>query len=277
MPALRLSALIFAALLLATLGCNLQRSVLNAFPQQEAAATQTVALLLAGDITSLKERMDLALKGPDIDKRLAKMEALFPEGDPLSIKVIGIQSLRTSSSLQTDVVLEYEFATGWMLAQVGLNQTDSTILISAFNVEAESDSVEHVNEFTLHNRSVGQFIFLAAAVADLAFVLYVFVRCARTRMRRKWIWLCASAVGLGAMSLNWSTAGIAWRIFWIQIPPTSAAHDLYNPWVFGISFPLGAMACFAHLRGLAQNTSESQPGAASDSTQGPGTQTSDAS
>src|SRR5262245_10756751 len=87
-------AALLAVLCLGVLtGCNQADLMKKMTPQEdEAFARKYVDLLRQGRFDQLEQDMDPSIKGPTIRDTLVTMAAIFPAGEPASVKVVGVRT-----------------------------------------------------------------------------------------------------------------------------------------------------------------------------------------
>src|SRR5271154_520379 len=80
-------------------GCNQSKdSLMKKFtpPEDEAIATNYIALLRQNQFEPIEKDLDPSLKSVITEDTLVKMAAAIPAQDPISVKVIGAQQVRNS-------------------------------------------------------------------------------------------------------------------------------------------------------------------------------------
>ena len=85
-------------------------------------------------------------------------------------------------------------------------------------------------------------LLLILVVGVPVFTLWVLVLCIRTKMRRKILWSILILLGATTLTLNWTTGEMDFQLFSLHLP--SARYykaGIYAPWIFSVSFPLGAV------------------------------------
>jgi hypothetical protein len=230
-------------------GCD-EAAMMKKFtpPADEALAREYAQALQQEKFDRIEHDLDPSLKTSLSAGTFSKMAALFPADDPQSSKVVGAHTNRTGDRTTSDITLEYEFPNKWLLLNVVTQKKADVSTLMGMRVTPIPNSLENLNRFTLAGRSPLQYFTLLCAVASLAFTLYVFGLCIRTKgFKRKWLWLIAVLVGVGYFGVNWNTGQWTFQILAFQIPCFSMKHDLYGPWIVGAYFPLGAIG-FLHRR-----------------------------
>ena len=225
------------------IGCD-QATLMRKFtpPEDATVARDYVDLLIQGKFEQIENGLDPSIVDSGIRGTLAKMSAMFPTERAKSIKVVGANIFHGAEYSETNITLEYEFPSKWLLASVVIRKKGVSPTITGLHVEPLSDSLEHINSFTLKDKSVLQYLVLLMAIVLPLFTIYVLVLCVRTRpLKRKWLWIIFVLVGLVQFSVNWTTG--EWHVtpLAFRIPCGFAGHPLYGPWTVAAYLPLGAI------------------------------------
>ncbi|MFN2977266.1 hypothetical protein [Terriglobus aquaticus] len=235
-----LAALTFA-------GCNSTATERSA---DESESAKLIGLLRSGDFQAIEQQMDASLRDGATEPTLAKMQALFPEGPPTSRKTIGYHSLRSGSQLNSEVITEYGFNdTTWVVTNVRIRKENAPVVVG-FHATGLTRSLEETNRFTFAGKPFWNDCMAVLTLACGGLVLYAFVLCIRTPLRKKWRWLLFTLLGVCQLSFNWQTSQFGFRLFWIAIPPANASRVDYAPWYLFAGVPLGALIFLAKRRDL---------------------------
>lgn len=210
--------------------------------EDESFARKYVDLLRQQSFEQVEKDLDPSLAGPDIREKLAAMTAMFPAGEPKSVKVVAVAFRRGAESRTDTLGLEYEFPEKWLLVDISIQRAGGASTIIGFHVTPIADSLENVNRFSLAGKSALQYAVLLIAVAVPIFCLYVLFLCLRTKTeRRKWLWVVFILLGVGKLAVNWTTGEWTFTPLAVSLLGTSVtANPAYGPWVVAIAFPLGA-------------------------------------
>jgi hypothetical protein len=100
------------------------------------------------------------------------------------------------------------------------------------------------NAFTLAGKPLRQYGFLALAAAPPLIVVIALISLARSlRVRRKALWMVGMIIGVGALTMNWTTGAVGLRALfvdplglWVLHADTPAA-----PWMITVSLPVVAL------------------------------------
>jgi hypothetical protein len=254
----RFMASVAACLLLVS--CD-QATLMKKFtpPADEAIARGYAQQLQQGKFDQIEHDLDPNLANASTPETFSKMAAFFPADTADSVKVVGAHTFNSQELSTSDITLEYQFPTKWLLVNVVTQKKGDVSTLVGLHVTPIPDSLENLNRFTLVGKSALQYLTLICAVASLLFTLYVFSICIRSRdMKPKWLWSIAVLIGVGYFGVNWGTGQWTFQVFAIQIPCFSMKHDLYGPWIVAAYVPLGAIA-FLHRRWKKKITGESIP------------------
>jgi len=186
--------------------------------------------------------MDPSLNGPGLHDALTQAANLIPRQEPISVKLVGVSTNRTSNLYQTDLTYEYQFSDKWLLINVATQKSENTFTIIGLGVTPIADSVEHSNRFSLSQKTPLQYGILAWGTITVLFILYCLILCSRAKnLNKKWLWILFILFGFGGLSVNWATGKIGFSLLSIQLFGFSAFAAPYGPWILTVSLPVGAL------------------------------------
>jgi hypothetical protein len=129
-----------------------------------------------------------------------------------------------------------------MLINVALQKKAGVTTIWGFHVVQTPDSLENLNRFTFTGKSFFQYVIFALAILIPIFILYVLVLCIQTKIaKRKWLWIIFILLGIGRVTMDWSTGRWKLDLLNIQLFGAGAIAPLYSPWLITVSIPVGAI------------------------------------
>lgn len=264
LPFLHLLCCLF---LIAMAGCSKQGLIEKMMsPEDDATAKKYIALMRDDKFEEIAQDIDPALKASFTHDAFEKMRALIPMEEPVSVKPVGLQKNTHPTYTHCNITYEYEFPEKWMLINVATHQEGDTLTIVGIGVQPIRDAVENINRFTLSGKSPLHYLMLALTCAVPLFTLYALIVCIRTKnLKRKWLWVIFIILGLGRLSLNWTSGQWSTRpgivrtangnstlsLFDVELFGASANADLYGPWVLSVSLPLGAILFLLKRRRMA--------------------------
>jgi hypothetical protein len=249
----RFAAISIAAVATLVAGCSFQDMTDNLIPKQESEFARDYLLRLqARDFEHIKKHIDPSVEAEVTDEKLLEVAEYFPSGDLLSAELIGSQVNVVDGNWRGNFSFEYQFAGGWALANVVLKKSDENLSVIGFNVYRTEASQKELNKFNLGGKSALQYLVLASAVLAPLFVLVTTYFCIRTPIpKRKWLWVIFVLMGIGSISINWSTGQFDFQplsIKWFAASAMTAGP--YAPWVISASIPLGAIIFWYKRKGF---------------------------
>jgi hypothetical protein len=229
-----------------TTGCNLQSILDRIAPETTQEAKTNFDYLRHHQYDKIEASLDpsITINRAGLEDSLARMAALIPAEEPVSVKEVGAyRNCETRKGCSTQVTLEYQFPSQWVLVQLVTHSQDGHSSITSFYVRQEAASLEEINRFRLIGEHPLQYVILAAAIGSLALMVYALVLCVRTpKLRSKWLWILLILVGVGQVIVNWTTGEVDYHIVYLNIPPGWISRQLYGPWTVFACVPLGALA-----------------------------------
>jgi hypothetical protein len=186
------------------------------------------------------------------------MASLVPSGEPTTQTLVGAQTNITPDSKFTNTTMEYNYSGKWLLINVATSEKGSKKTIVGFNVVPETQSLADQNRFRLGKKSVAHYSVLAAALGAVSVTLISLIACIRTKLRtRKWPWVLFILIGIGNLSINWTTGQITVMPVVFLLFSAAAAAPLYGPWTVSVGIPIGAILFLYRRKTLAQRVAGS--------------------
>lgn len=238
---------VLATLCFALGACSQQSLIEKLEPKVgSAAAKSIIEQLRRGDMAPIESQLDPRYRTPEVTAKLHEVAAVFPAGQPVSVKTVGFYEntglVRGAPSSTLNLTYEYQFHDAWVVANVVLAKKGSAWTIVGLHAERMAESLETRNAFTLKGKDAAHWLMLLWVTADAALCLYAFVLCLRTRMaRHKWLWALFTLVGVTTLRFDWSSGHFAFQSLSVQLLGASAVAQPYGPWILGASIPLGAI------------------------------------
>ena len=226
-------------------------------PEDDQLARRFIGDLAAGRTDAAIQVLVPQLRQPEAAAGLQQVRDALAEQPIENIELVGAYlqgAAKLSGNTERTVRLTYEIkqAGRWLAALVIITSVDGgpRQIITA-RVNPLPDSFENMGRFSLAGKPGGHYAFLAAVVAVPVFSLWALVRCLRSRIRRKWLWVLFIALGVARFELNWNTGDLAIRPLYLQLLGAGAMRDgAYGAWVLAVSVPLGAAIFLARRQRL---------------------------
>lgn len=216
--------------------------------------TDAVARAVYSDLRThspaLKAKLAPELMTPTTDAEIAKVEAYIPSGEPSLGKAVGWNYASMVGQGKTAALNhEYDYPGKVVLAQVSLKRPEGakTWTVTGFHVQAATTQELKALEFSLIGKSPVHYAFLAAMVASLGLMLAAVVKVIRTQgLKRKWLWVIASAFCVLGLQINWFDGALTWKLnFGLINAGVLNGSSRFDPWILFFSLPLGAILILA--------------------------------
>jgi hypothetical protein len=230
------------------LGCSL-----GVPKDEERFALELIGLVRHGRTDEALARMEPSLRTPAARSSLKEIERNLPQGEPIRVDTVGagVFTNMTTGERTANLTFQFQYASTWFLANVVVRTAGSERSARGFHVRPLPDSLQRLNAFTLRRKSFRHFALAALTIAAFATSLAGVVACARSRIRRKPLWLLFSALGLGQVMIDWTTGATATRPLSVQFLSVGFQRaNEYAPWILSISVPAGAILFFSLRRKL---------------------------
>lgn len=215
-------------------------------PEDDKLARQFMDALQRGKTLEAELLLAPNLMSANVDSSIQTLSALFQARTVKNIEEVGVNS-NTFKSGTTDrktVTLSYqvELSSGWLIGSIVIVDEGHGGLITGARFNPSPVSLQELNRFTFHGKSASHYWFLTLAILIPIFSLWVLVLCARSKIRKKWLWMIFILFGIVTFRLNWTTGELSWQLINIQLLGTSVVKfGIYAPWIFAISLPIGAV------------------------------------
>jgi hypothetical protein len=203
--------------------------------------TYYIDLLRDQNFYPIERDMDPSLKGDNLPTTLKEMSRLIPKGKPLSVKIVGVNAWGTPGASEKNITLEYEYPGKWLLANVATRTTKSHFTIIGFRILPLPDSLENINRFTLAGKTPIHYAVFGFVILVPLFIVFSLVQCARTKMKRKWLWMIFIGLGVCKFSIDWTSGQWLFLPLSVELLGAGATAPFYGPWTLSVSLPLGAL------------------------------------
>ena len=182
---------------------------------------------------------------PELRKNAEQLVGIFQHGSVKSIEVIGAYTqLGMGAQAGRTVQLSYqlELSTGWFAGMVVIADANGAPALHNIRFNSIPGSLEKLNALTFTGKSAVHFLMFALLVSIPIFCITVVVVCARSPIRRKWLWIIFILLGFVSFEFNWTSGEIGWQLINFRLLGASAFKaGPYAPWMIGIAIPVGAI------------------------------------
>jgi len=225
-------------------GCSRTPSPEKIVPKEDVDFAQRfLSYLAARDFAALEQSMDPKLDRKQLRTRLEQLARNFPPDSPRSVKLVGALRRQSGTTAVTNVTLEYEYPSSWLVAEVVFQRTPAGVIVQGMHVQPMRESLASLNRFTFAGKGVWHYIFFAVVVlvpTVMGYALFLVLRTPQLPLR--WLWAFFVLVGVGQASLNWTTNRINLGAMSLQLLGSGYVRaSPVSPIVLTTSLPLGAI------------------------------------
>jgi hypothetical protein len=229
------------ACLLALVGC----AGAGLTASQDAELRGVFTQVRLGRIAEAEARFDPRFSRPQLAQTLTGLASVVPKSPPTSVRLLASSHIETHLGQAYLATYEYGYPDRYLIVRTGIFRPPvGQPVVNTFYIDVTPMNAVRANAFTLTGKSPRQYGFLAlAALSPLIVVIALISLAASLRVRGKVFWMAGMVIGLGALTMNWTTGAIGVRpLFldpfglWILHADTPAA-----PWLITASLPLVAL------------------------------------
>lgn len=216
--------------------------------EKKAIARGYVQKLKDGQIDELAAELQPAVKIEleELRQKLEEIRGYIPAGEFRGIEVVGYHVNYINGETTYQIAEQYDYGDKWLVTTVTWKALpDNSTQLWGLHVNLLNQPLQEINALTLRGKTLRHYLIGSLALLIPTFTLTTLIVCIRTKpLRRKWLWMLFILMGLGSLSLNWTTGQMGFNPLSVSIlGATVMAHGLYAPWIITISLPLGAI-CF---------------------------------
>jgi hypothetical protein len=218
----------------------------------QKASVQAVENLRRQQFEPLEQEATAGSRRQDLPTILSKMAAVFPKGELKLIRSVGYDVVANGAGDTSYFAsFEYQFPERWVLVRLEWQRVDGNLRLNGLNLQLLDASLEKTNAFTFNGKGLVNYMIVCFAVLAPIFTLYVLYLCLRTpQLKWKWLWALFILVGVGSLSLNWTTGDSRLTMLTFKILSVSWIRTGYGPWVISVGLPLGALVFLGWLARL---------------------------
>ena len=223
-------------------------------PKEEAAiAKQLLSRLAAKDYATIEKQLDPKVQESSTRSTLEKMAAMFPAEQPKGIITVGSNTSTVNGVTTYSLTFEHEYTGAWLLSNVVFQRRGDQIAILGMQVNPMKQSLKELNRFTFEGKSVSHYIVFALVIVVPVFIVYALALCFKTPIaKRKWLWLLFVSLGFVRLSFNWTDGSYGIQpIAFSLLGAGFFTSGVFAPYIFNVSFPIGAIVFFFKRRSLA--------------------------
>lgn len=239
--------LLFFLSVLLLAGCD-QKELLQKFVPKEddVLARHFIEVVRTGDYSTTEQMLVPSMRDDKAQAGMRDLNQILDHGVPVSVEVIGCQ-LNTNTTVQgtmrtTNLSYQIQFPDAWAVGYVIIaHQGEEKGILGAY-FKPISESLEVTNRFDIAGKSVVHHLVLVICFAIPLLILFALIRCIRSRIRRKWLWILFVLMGIMQFRFNWASGQFDFQpVAFLLFGASAFQAGPYAPWVLGFAFPVGAV------------------------------------
>jgi hypothetical protein len=236
---------------IAMVGCDANDAIRRFTPADaDTRARAYLALFTTGQVDSAVVRLHPKLAGAEATLQLNKVGALLDRQSFDSTRVVGAWTNTVAGVRHVNLTYELHSARGWSLANVATVDSANTWFVEGITARALDRPLEELTGFDFRGKSARHYLWLLltilAAATSLSTACWI---ATRRQMPKRWRWVLASLLGIGAFSINWATGEMGFRLINIQLAAAALTRaGPVAPWILTFGLPVGAVAALVRYR-----------------------------
>lgn len=235
----------------------------EADPARIEQADQAYRQIVAGDTDAFLASADPRTFDPDTaPQQLLALRDLVPAGPVPEARPVRWSHAISTEGERYDTVQEYDYP-DHVVRLSTVQSRGARWRIEGVHIQAATDSELAAVSAIVTGKSGLQLALLAIGVLILGLCVITPIV---ALWRRRWWWAIFSAIGVGALRIDWYSGVYQYALANIQLFGVGflKGGSAFDPWVFTLSFPLGAMLFWTLGRWKPKSTTRSrsprQPG-----------------
>lgn len=243
---IRIAASLLLIILLAAPACSsyYEGLIKKVLPEDvDAFARTCIEEAVNNDVDGIIARIAPEDRTEGMREEFQRLSKYMRKGGLVKVSTAGVEANTAEGSTAYNITYELQHASGWQAAGFLLVKQGDTILLKGLDVNNLPDSIAAMNRFTFQGKTATHYLFFFLNIAYLIVIGSALVLCIRTRpLRRKWLWLIITLLGVAGFSFNWTTGAY-------EISPLSFGFNVstfvspfpYIPSILKFYVPAGAI------------------------------------
>lgn len=211
-------------------------------PEDDAFARRFIDALRVGDYAATDQLLAPNLRDEKTQEGLRQIGQVLGKGELLSTEGIGCYVSVNGARQTTNLSYQLHLSEGWVAGNVVVAREQGSAAVIGGTFQSIPNSLEVINRFSFAGRPLVHSVVFIIWVAIPLVILTALVRCIRSRIQRKWLWIVFILLGFVQFRFDWTSGQF-------DIQPLAALlfgasifrPGLYGPWIFGFALPVGAV------------------------------------
>ena len=242
--------LTFIILLAVVVGCDPIELIMKPLPEKSDHLARVLLQTLAkNDVDGAIRLMDPKLDMNDgVREKFVNIAGLMSKDELVEISLVRYANLKAliQKNQRSQFTYELIFKDSWGVANIAVDFMEGNRYIIGVYVEPLDRPLKEINAFTLENKSVVHYMMLALAIIIPLFCLFALYICVQKKEGfAMWVWAVFILVGIGNVSINWTSGKVAYNIISITSVWAPGLRDgASGAFYITYAIPVGAIVFF---------------------------------
>lgn len=242
--------LTFLILLVVLVGCDPVELVMKPLPEKSDHLARVLLETLArGDVDGAIKMMDPKLDMNDgVREQFNDIAKLMTADELTQINLVRYSNLKAliQENQRSQFTYELIFKKSWGVANVAVDFMEGERYILGVYMEPLDKPLKEINAFNFENKSMTHYMMLILAILFPLFSLLALFLCVqRKKGFAMWIWAVFILVGIGNVSINWTSGIVAYNIISISSIWAPGLRDgASGAYYITYAIPVGAIVFF---------------------------------
>ena len=237
-------------LLVVVVGCDPIELIMKPLPEKSDHLARVLLQTLAkGDVDGAIRLMDPKLDMNDgVREQFNEVAGLMSKDELKEISLVRYSNLKAliQDNQRSQFTYELIFKDSWGVANIAVDFMEGERYIIGVYMEPLERPLKEINAFTLENKSVIHYMMLALAIIIPLFSLVALYVCVQKKKSfAMWVWAVFILVGIGNVSINWTSGKVAYNIISITSVWAPGLRDgASGAFYITYAIPVGAIVFF---------------------------------
>ncbi len=239
--------------------CNTQKTVEKFVDKErDLYAREFIQQFIDGDTTVIY-KIDESQINSGTRENINYLFSLLYHKEVKSIKIVGLTKNVVGGNNKYTINYEYELENNYAFISITTEEVKNLRRVIGFRVDINKQSALEYAKFTFAGKSIIHYLILLLVIAIPLFIIYSMIVMLRSGIRRKWLWVILLIILNISFTYNWHTETFFWNKLNFQLLGLGIKQgNIYAPWDFAVSIPLGAIIFWFRLRKLKHEEREYQ-------------------
>ncbi len=234
-------------LLVVLVGCDPVELIMKPLPEKSDHMARVLLQKLAdNDLEGAIALMDPKMEVDEhVNGKFADVLNLMTSDELKEISLVRYSNLKAliQGNQRSQFTYELIFKDSWGVANIAVDYMEGHRYIIGIYVEPLDRPLSEINAFTLENKSMIHYMMFALAIISPLFSLFALYLCVQKKESfAMWVWAVFILVGIGNVSINWTSGKVAYNIISISSIWAPGIRDgISGAYYITYAIPVGAI------------------------------------